>query len=93
MIPQTTNPIDDPETVAKIQKLLEMLDDLDDVQNVYHNGELPEEGRRGRLIPFAREIHSAPARPLHGGIPARCFFCFLVRPVRAVPARRRRPRS
>ena len=43
MIPQTTNPIDDPETVAKIQKLLEMLDDLDDVQNVYHNGELPEE--------------------------------------------------
>ena len=43
MIPQTTNPIDDPETVAKIQKLLEMLDDLDDVQDVYHNGELPEE--------------------------------------------------
>ena len=43
MVPQTTNPITDPETVQKIQKMLEMLDDLDDVQDVYHNGELPEE--------------------------------------------------
>ena len=43
MIPQNTNEITDPDTLAKIQKMLEMLDDLDDVQDVYHNGELPEE--------------------------------------------------
>ncbi|MBE5799276.1 MAG: YebC/PmpR family DNA-binding transcriptional regulator, partial [Clostridiales bacterium] len=35
--------ITDPDTLAKIQKMLEMLDDLDDVQDVYHNGELPED--------------------------------------------------
>ena len=27
----------------KINKLLEALDDMDDVQNVFHNGDLPEE--------------------------------------------------
>ena len=43
MIPQNTNEITDPDTLAKIQKMLEMLDDLDDVQDVYHNGELPED--------------------------------------------------
>jgi len=43
MVPQTTNAITDPEQLKKIHKLLEMLDDMDDVQNVYHNGELPEE--------------------------------------------------
>lgn len=43
MVPQTTNDIDDPEVIEKIDKLLEMLDDMDDVQNVYHNGNLPEE--------------------------------------------------
>ena len=43
MSPQTTNAISDPEQLEKINKLLEMLDDMDDVQNVYHNGELPEE--------------------------------------------------
>jgi len=43
MLPQTTNAIDDPEQLAKIDKLLEMLEDMEDVQNVYHNGELPQE--------------------------------------------------
>ncbi|MDY4542723.1 MAG: YebC/PmpR family DNA-binding transcriptional regulator, partial [Candidatus Ventricola sp.] len=43
MVPQNTNEITDPDTLAKIQKMLEMLDDLDDVQDVYHNGELPED--------------------------------------------------
>ena len=43
MIPQNTNEITDPDTLAKIQKMLKMLDDLDDVQDVYHNGELPED--------------------------------------------------
>ena len=43
MIPQTTNEITDPETVEKIRKFLDMLDDSDDVQDVYHNGDLPEE--------------------------------------------------
>ena len=43
MIPQNTIKVEDPETVAKIQKLLDMLDDNDDVSEVYHNAELPEE--------------------------------------------------
>ena len=43
MVPQNTIKVDDPETVAKIQKLLDMLDDNDDVSEVYHNAELPEE--------------------------------------------------
>ena len=43
MLPQTTNDITDPEVLEKVNKLLEMLDDMDDVQNVYHNGNLPEE--------------------------------------------------
>ncbi|MBO2516421.1 MAG: YebC/PmpR family DNA-binding transcriptional regulator [Clostridiales bacterium] len=43
MIPQNTIAVDDPEMVAKIQKLLDMLDDNDDVTEVYHNAELPEE--------------------------------------------------
>ena len=43
MIPQNTVAVDDPDTVAKIQKLLDMLDDNDDVTEVYHNAELPEE--------------------------------------------------
>ena len=42
-IPQNTTAITDPETLEKINKLLDALDDMDDVQNVYHNGELPEE--------------------------------------------------
>ncbi len=43
MVPQTTNDITDPEVLEKINKMLEMLDDMDDVQNVYHNGNLPED--------------------------------------------------
>lgn len=43
MIPQNTVAITDPDTVAKIEKLLDMLDDNDDVADVYHNAELPEE--------------------------------------------------
>ncbi len=43
MVPQNTIKVEDPETVAKIQKLLDMLDDNDDVSEVYHNAELPEE--------------------------------------------------
>ncbi len=42
-VPQNTTAIDDPETLEKIGKLLDALDDMDDVQNVYHNGDLPEE--------------------------------------------------
>ena len=33
----------DAEVLEKIEKLLEALDDMDDVQNVYHNGNLPED--------------------------------------------------
>ena len=43
MVPQNTVKVEDPDTVAKIQKLLDMLDDNDDVSEVYHNAELPEE--------------------------------------------------
>ena len=43
MIPQNTIEVTDPDTVAKIEKLLDMLDDNDDVADVYHNAELPEE--------------------------------------------------
>ncbi len=43
MVAQTTNDITDPEIIEKINKMLDMLDDMDDVQNVYHNGNLPEE--------------------------------------------------
>lgn len=42
-LPSTTTALTDPELVLKMQKLLEMLDDNDDVQNVWHNGELPED--------------------------------------------------
>ena len=43
MIPQNTVAVSDPDTVAKIEKLLDMLDDNDDVADVYHNAELPED--------------------------------------------------
>ncbi|MCL1964721.1 MAG: YebC/PmpR family DNA-binding transcriptional regulator [Firmicutes bacterium] len=42
-VPQNLTAIDDPETLEKIGKLLDALDDMEDVQNVYHNGDLPEE--------------------------------------------------
>jgi transcriptional/translational regulatory protein YebC/TACO1 len=43
MIPQNTVDISDPETVEKVQRFLDNLEDNDDVQEVYHNGNLPEE--------------------------------------------------
>ena len=43
MIPQNTVDISDPETVEKVNRFLENLEDNDDVQEVYHNGNLPEE--------------------------------------------------
>ena len=42
-IPQNTMAITDEETLVKIGKLMDALEDMDDVQNVYHNGDLPEE--------------------------------------------------
>lgn len=42
-LPQNTVAVTDPEALEKVYKLLEFLDDMDDVQNVFHNGELPEE--------------------------------------------------
>ena len=42
MIPQSTVTFEG-EAAAKFQKLVDALEDLDDVQDVYHNGDLPEE--------------------------------------------------
>lgn len=42
-VPQNTTAITDPDILEKIGKLMDALDDMDDVQNVYHNGELPED--------------------------------------------------
>lgn len=42
MIPATTNPLD-VDAGKKLLNLIDVLEDLDDVQNVYHNGEIPEE--------------------------------------------------
>ena len=39
MIPDVYSTIDEPEAVAKMEKLLEMLEDNDDVQSVWHNWE------------------------------------------------------
>ena len=43
MIPTTTIEISDPETLAKVRKLIDWLEDYDDSQNVFHDAELPEE--------------------------------------------------
>ena len=43
MIPQNTVDISDPETVEKVYRFLDNLEDNDDVQEVYHNGNLPED--------------------------------------------------
>ena len=43
MIPQNTVDITDPETMEKVYRFLDNLEDNDDVQEVYHNGNLPEE--------------------------------------------------
>ncbi|OMH33630.1 YebC/PmpR family DNA-binding transcriptional regulator [Motiliproteus sp. MSK22-1] len=42
MIPSTSNELD-VEGGKKLLRLIDVLEDLDDVQNVYHNGEIPEE--------------------------------------------------
>lgn len=42
-IPQTTTVLDNPEDIAKMEKLIDMLEENDDVQNVYHTWEMPEE--------------------------------------------------
>ena len=42
-LPNNTVTVDDPDTLAKVQKLLDMLEENDDVENVFHNCELPEE--------------------------------------------------
>lgn len=42
-IPQTTTVLENPEDIAKMEKLIDMLEENDDVQNVYHTWEMPEE--------------------------------------------------
>ncbi len=42
MIPSTSNELD-VESGKKLIRLIDVLEDLDDVQNVYHNGDIPEE--------------------------------------------------
>lgn len=43
MIPSITVELNELEIAQKVLKLIDMLEDLDDVQNVYFNGEIPEE--------------------------------------------------
>ncbi|MDL2217105.1 YebC/PmpR family DNA-binding transcriptional regulator [Christensenellaceae bacterium OttesenSCG-928-M15] len=43
MIPQNTVDVSEEDIVIKMGKLLDMLEDNDDVQDVFHNGNLPEE--------------------------------------------------
>ena len=43
MVPTTTTEVSDPETLAKVRKLIDWLEDYDDSQNVFHDAELPEE--------------------------------------------------
>ncbi|GAB4243765.1 MAG: YebC/PmpR family DNA-binding transcriptional regulator [Candidatus Methylacidiphilales bacterium] len=40
-VPETPNPISDPDTAQKVLSLIEKLEDHDDVQNVYTNAEFP----------------------------------------------------
>ncbi len=42
MMPDTTVAVEG-DDAAKLERMLDALDELDDVQDVYHNGELPEE--------------------------------------------------
>jgi YebC/PmpR family DNA-binding regulatory protein len=42
-VPQNTVAVEDAEAVEKIRRLVDMLEDMEDVQNVYLNGDLPEE--------------------------------------------------
>lgn len=41
MVPQTQITIDDPDTAAKVMRLVELLEDHDDVQTVYTNADIP----------------------------------------------------
>lgn len=43
MVPSTYTKLEDPEHVAKMQKLIDALEDNDDVQQVWHNWDAPEE--------------------------------------------------
>ena len=43
MIPSNTVDVNDPEMIAKIERMLDMFDDNDDVQEVFHNAILPDE--------------------------------------------------
>jgi YebC/PmpR family DNA-binding regulatory protein len=43
MLPQTSVFVDNPETAARILKLIEALEDHDDIQNVHANSELPDD--------------------------------------------------
>lgn len=43
MIPKNTVAISSEEAIAKVVRIIDFFDDNEDVQNVYHNGELPEE--------------------------------------------------
>ena len=42
-IPSTMTTIDDPEMVAKMEKLIDMLEENDDVQEIWYNWEQPDE--------------------------------------------------
>lgn len=42
-IPSTTTSLDNPEDVAKMEKLIDMLEENDDVQDIWHNWDTPEE--------------------------------------------------
>lgn len=42
MVPDVYNAIEDPEAIAKMEKLLDMLEDNDDVQDVWHNWDRPD---------------------------------------------------
>lgn len=43
MVPSTMVPVDDAETVGRIQRLIDALEDNDDVQEVYANHEVPDD--------------------------------------------------
>ncbi|HBQ84871.1 MAG TPA: YebC/PmpR family DNA-binding transcriptional regulator, partial [Syntrophomonas sp.] len=43
MLPQNMVDINDEEQARKIMKLIDVLEDHDDVQNVYMNGNIPDE--------------------------------------------------
>ena len=42
MVPDTTIALS-PEDAQKLENMIDAFDDLDDVQDVYHNGEFPDD--------------------------------------------------